>query len=541
MKRVISGVVLFVLLFLLCACKENQATPTETVHETSAGNIAVTDESVRIQYLPSEVDNSDNLPVLKWVCLTESIYGGYNRTWTESAAQDINKMLADLNASFRIQFILLSNDQYLLDSDWFHKTTALTALQDADLIFASMTPAEMQTYLAPITSYAKGNASPSLENSVAHEIIWNSTTIEGEIYGFPVMISSQQHGGWMVQTSIFTDYAISSNHFAGRFWEMDDVFTKIYAENGNLPFLYIADDGFSATQSLVGNPPAEYYPNALDPVLTKEIDIIGACFAIDYSGDTPTVANYLEMDEIISWQAALLRYTEAGYVTDNYNEAQISYSTYASSEECVVDDTTTWVPVVYAFAPSSPYGTYVSGIAANTEYMDEALELLALIAEDEDFRLHFFYGEEGRDYLIDEDGYYTILTTDGQSFSLDFLSPLSYFCDLTAAPESSNATIGTTYGSIQIVAQKSKLNTVRDSYENCKPVCNAAFDISNFDAEITAIYDILQNYYARFSKLTTEEYAQMLQDLENAGAAKIQVQLQSQLETWLEANPNWDK
>ena len=79
---------------------------------------------ITCQYLPQKVDNPDNLPVLKWVCLTVRNYGGGMRTWNEAAALELNQMLADKGMPFRVQFALLTMDQWLLDSDWFSRPEA---------------------------------------------------------------------------------------------------------------------------------------------------------------------------------------------------------------------------------------------------------------------------------------------------------------------------------------------------------------------------------------------------------------------------------
>ena len=129
MKQKIIAV-LMVLLCLLAGCGNGQLADStgDTTTEATTPNTTVpeatepqTEILVRCQYLPETVDNSDNLPVLKWVCLTEWVFCGGNWAWTEDAAVEINQTLADRNMPFRLQLVMMRANRtlFLEDFNWF--------------------------------------------------------------------------------------------------------------------------------------------------------------------------------------------------------------------------------------------------------------------------------------------------------------------------------------------------------------------------------------------------------------------------------------
>ena len=532
----------------LCACAKESEQPTlqpskPPIVTGPTVPTEVGEQSITTQYLPAKVENPDDLPVLKWVCLVESWYGGRIETRTEAAMHEVNQMLADRNMPFRIQFVLLIMNQYVWDMDWFSTPEAQSALQGADLITANLSPEQMQTYLAPITAYAKGEASPSLENAVAHPYCWRDATVDGEIYAFPVMAGAYRSLGWEISTAALKDYGLSVEDFLGTFEEMDELFAEIYEQNGRLPFLYVSD-GFAQ---------GSYYdvpmicPGAMDLFLFDCMHLVASCFAIDYSVDSPRVVNYLEQDNIRNWQAACLRYQEAGYVTNSQQESTISYrACQASSVTTFIDATDTdnieekvQIPIMKPLFVDATDGAIVSGICADTGNMEAALKLLNLIAEDADFRLHLFYGKEGRDYTI-EDGYYSITKTDGGYYCMDFISQLAYFCGLTTSPQAEDVATATDYYSAIAADGKTQLETFRESLDNSIRCCPVVFEFSGMDEELAAMRNIMREYFPRFSCLTADEYNQMLQELKDAGSEVIQAELQKQLDDWLAENPDWD-
>ena len=163
---------------------------------------------------------------------------------------------------------------------------------------------------------------------------------------------------------------------------------------------------------------------------------IGSCFAIDYSQEVPTVVNYLDTDYIRNCQAAITRYKELGYTTYSYEDSKVIYTSvranfpYLTPDNCIAI-----LSGELRIAAGSGNG-FVSGISASSKHPEEALSLLALIAEDEEFRMQLFYGKEGRDYVL-KDGYYvSVKQDDGSRYNLDFLSCLAYFSGLSCKEES---------------------------------------------------------------------------------------------------------
>ena len=132
--KMVSMLLVLLMVLSLCSCAEE---PEETVNPSkspvvtdSVESTGGTDELViTTQYLPEKVENPDDLPILKWVCLMETYYGGGNRTWTEDAVHEVNQMLAERNISFRVQFVLLTMNQFVWDMDWFStfQTTDINA------------------------------------------------------------------------------------------------------------------------------------------------------------------------------------------------------------------------------------------------------------------------------------------------------------------------------------------------------------------------------------------------------------------------------
>ena len=156
--------------------------------------------NAQVQYLPETVENPENLPVLKWVCLANCL-ANKRQTWTEDAVHELNKMLADRSMPYRVQFVMLTGDAPLY-YEWFNQPEAQELLKDADLIWACMTPENQQQYLMPITEYVTGDAQPTLKNAVVHELNWTGTTIDGEIYGiqsYPLPVRSH---GWYIKPEV---------------------------------------------------------------------------------------------------------------------------------------------------------------------------------------------------------------------------------------------------------------------------------------------------------------------------------------------------
>ncbi len=508
--------------------------------------------NVTIQYLPETVENPEDLPVLKWVVLTEDRYGGLNQTRSEEAVVEWNQMLADRDMPLRVQFVLLALDQRVNNANWMSRPEVQEMIADADLIWGAFDSDEMQEYLLPITEYVIGDAEPSLENAVPHALIWRKAMVNGEIYGIPVYPYPCYSNGWCVDTTMLTEFGLTEQDFKGNFWEMDDIFAKIYKENGNKAFLCI--DGSTWTTSTHGiGALTTMLPSALYGPIRYTYQFAGAGFAIDHNSENPKVVNVLEEETARSVWSAIMRYQSAGYTVRNTQidaaeYTRLVYSGFVGDSVFTDEDGWTCIPVTPSSFKSVVEGGCVSGIAATAQNKAEALQLIKLIAEDESFRMQLLFGKEGRDYEIIDGAYRLITRDDGSRYSLSILSPLSYFSGLVVNSEDPSSDFSPGPCSADAISPdgKSRLKTYRDVMDNVGfcyfPII---FDYTDFAKELVTIRNIFEEYFPDYLKIegedrmTEERYNEMLQKLKEAGSEKIQAELQRQLDEWLAANPDW--
>ena len=522
---------------------QQQSTPDNTtisVPEITEPEPTEPDPVITCQYLPQEVDNPENLPVLKWVCLTERPYGGGVRTWNETAAIELNQMLADKNMPFRVQFVLFAMDVWLTDSDWFSRPETQNALKNADLIYGMMTAEEMQNYLQPITEYVQADAASSLLQAVPHSLNWLSGTVEGEVYGIRTIPAQSWSNGWVIAPEVFDTYGLSADDFTGNFWEMDKVFQKIYAQNGNKPFLYNNNGKFLSTEAFDPKAIVDYFPSTIYDLINNIYFDAGAIFGIDYSGQTPKIVNRLDTETVRNIQNALTRYIEAGYITDQAAKAVVHYGSVAGAHTYTRGQGETVIPMTTPVFKATKANGYMSGISANTQNRECALTLLKLIVEDNEVAMQLFFGKEGRDYTI-ENGYYTLQTQeDSTSYSLDFISPLAYFCGMTSDKMTADMrSPGTENWNFAQYNGKTLLRSYQELLDESVLSYPVVFDYSGFEDELKAIETVCLEYFPKFTVLTETQYNQMLKELEDAGSQKIVEALQKQLDQWLSENPDW--
>ena len=502
-----------------------------------------------IQYLPETVENPGNLPVLKWVFAMPDM----DRTWTEDAVRELNQMLADRKKPFRVQFVILMSKN---TGEPLHRVSggnvipyddyALLAseegkelLEDADLIFGYMTPAEMQTLLAPITQYVNADGETSLQNSVAHRLDWITTTVDGEIYGIKQCSPgyNKEYYGWSVDKELMEKAGLRPADFQKEFWEMDTVLAKLYMANGNRPIMN--------TDSLKGvgwyfnfrGRPGACLPGPILDIAASKHQLIGAVFAIDDRGEKPTVVNVLETARIA--QEAILRYRDAGYI--GADGTGVGYFELGFSPEPSYREATKsmLIPVTMGgfetFFGEAGYG--INGIAAVSQHKEEAAMLLNLLAEDEAFRDQFLNGKEGRDYQVE----------DGQIVPVEKADNACY-------------TMAEAFGGYGVLSNKKMLQNYRDKAEKTESVAYpVVFDYTGYEKELEQIAGILNEIYPVFFNneereykisialgLTVREpkmdealYDRMLEKLNEAGAQTIIEELQRQLDEWLANNPDW--
>lgn len=539
--RITALLLVFGLLLAGCGNGDPSATDGSTPGQPSpTGETTGGKGPISCQYLPETVDNPNDLPVLKWVCLTHFSFGGGSRTWNEQAALELNQMLADRNMPFRVQFVLLTNKQFMDNTqDWFAVPEAQEALKDADLIYAGMNQDSITKYLTPITEYVTGDAQPSLKNAVPHQLSWLTGTVGEEIYGYSAALYRPSGSGWVIDSALLQAAGLTPEALQRDFWEMDDVFAKLYEANGNKPFLYLRQRGTGSGQSLFDDKLATLHMNPIEDSLPVYYSLIGSFFAMDYSGETPAVVNYLETTTVQKILEAASRYSAAGYSTET-EDTKLQYTTiYGASiyanpqnqEEICIPVTDSY------FTTATPEG-FVSGVAAVSQHKNEAVSLLSLIGQDETFRMQLFYGKEGRDYQVTDGCYEMITREDGSNYSLDFLSPLSYFCGLTG--ESLKAP-GTNNSYLIAYDGKTPLQTYQEIMDNSVCGYPIRFDFTGYEQELAAIEKLFEEKYAslfRKNGITEAQRQQFVEELKTAGSDKILSGLQSQLAQWQADHPD---
>lgn len=457
---------------------------------------------IHCQHLPEEVENPDNLPIVKWVCLTPY---SLSSQWDETMARQLNQLLAEKGLPFRVQFIVYTSEN--LKENWFLQPEVQEDLASADLIYGDIDSENGLSFLQPITDAIDDYV---LQTAVPHEAYWLKATYDGETYG---ICSSAQYlvsNGWWVDDKVLNKYGLTQVDFSKPYWEMDSIFASIFEANKQQPFLRYVEDGYTH-----GNLIQDYNPSALGAVISNHFQLVGSCYAIDYSGDKPVVVNYLDTDYIRNTQAALLRYQKAGYIASQTQPYLIHYSNvfadFPYSYEGITYISTE--PVQFS---NTDFGGYMIGLSKNAQNKDAALSLLSLIANDSTIRQQLLFGSTEE--------------TVGANRFLSFLSPYSSLQNSTTGSFERPAEEGLT-----------QLETHQQILDRSVIQLPIAFDFSAVETETAAVNKILMTAFNSFSQLTEAEYNQMLSDIKAAGGDRIQAELQRQLDEWLKANPDWNK
>ena len=492
--------------------------------------------------LPEEVDNPDDLPVLKWVVLAHWHYIANRATPTQSAVVAINQDLAARGLPFRIQLEFYSLTDFIMDEkntlyyDLLNFPEVRDALKDADLVTGMFyDEEELKTYLKPITEYVSSSGEPTLKNAVPHENYWFMTTVDGEIYGMPSLYCSPKVLGWDVDVRVFEEYGLEVEDFYGQFWEMDDTFAKVYEKNGGLGFLYLPGDSLN-----YGEYNDSYMPQIIYAQLCYQFKQITSCFAIDYTAETPQLVNYLETDYIRATQQAVARYYRAGYYNvshplDNhvkFTEVDAGFE-YLHNENWPSLYADYAIPVSDAQFMCTGLANYVSGICAGSDKTEHSLSLLNLIAEDVEFRKLMLFGVEGEDYKV-VNGYRKRVVENErprrEGYYMDYLSPLADFCGFKRSEEGYPVT---EEGSTPLESYRKTLDGSTVWY----PLSYDDFDLTGLEEELAAINAVLAVQLRSFHTMDQDAYEQMLSDIREAGGDKVLAELQKQFDAWLEEHP----
>ena len=514
-----------------------------------------------LQYLPAEVENPDNLPVLKWVCLTEILYGGTKRVWSEDAVHALNRMLSQRELPFRVQFVMLTLDKKMIETDWFTRPGVQELLAEADLIFADMTADEMTQYLWPITDLLAEDSETSLKNAVPHSLLWRRVTVGEEIYGVPAMATQAHVLYWEADLDVLETYGLSASDFSADLGQMEALFARLRGMGETRPLFYFVDGKVTYGTEMYGVLNAAL-PMSLSEYIKNEYQLIGSCFGLDTRSGTPEVVFLPEAEDVRVWQQMLLGFRDKGYVTEKHDQALFRSNICGTAGVHIgYDGQSLAIPVgTPVFPYEVAYGA-VNGIGIGSRHKDQAAGILHLIAEDEEFRMQLFYGKEGADYTV-ENGYYSIVQQkDGSNYSLDFLSPLSYFSGMATELGSYDSLISMSTDSTLYpeTEGKSSLEAYRDTLDHCTAYLPIVFDFSGLAPELSKMEDIMTYFFGLYTnnvqieddpeteedefipRMDEENYQIMLDELKAAGGDKILAELQRQLDEWLAENPDWNK
>jgi len=281
----------------------------------------------------------------------------------------------------------------------------------------------------------------------------------------------------------------------------------------------------------------------------------GRC-GIDDTTETPKVVNLLE--NIRRLQEAVIRYRSAGYYgaitqpssedlfIEHIDTTPVSLQSYAdiSLEDTLIERDGKILIPIYRDRFDSSYGNKyvnVNGISASSQNIEEAVQLLHLLAEDDAFRNQFLYGKEGRDHRVEAGQIVPIEDKSGPCYCMG-----TYW--------------GEGFNGYTILSNKESLERTRDHLDQVEDInYPIVFDYTGFENELDEIGKILGKYYAIFFNnepiydgkedddepkvlepaMDAVRYDSMLQELDDAGAGKLQAELQRQLDEWLAANPDW--
>ena len=506
---------------------------------------------------------NEDIPVLRLVCLVNSGDLSYFRhKYHENAILELNQMLAERDLPYRIEVVVYNSDD---SYDISQKTLSWQeGIETADIIYADFTVEQIPEYLIPITEYATGVSKPSLENAVIHDYNWLSSTMDGEIYGICTQPSRSFGHGWQIDTGFLTNNGLTVEDLSKPFWEMDELFAKLYEANGYEPFLYYDSDGcylsgkrttspkdrLAASKYMMDNSIATALPlgGICDAVEYDSFQPIGACFAIDFAAEKPTVVNMLETDRVRNIQQAYARYRKAGYTTTDESQNKLCYIQVYSSET-YVHGAYTYIPMTDTLMKSCN-GQNMLGISKTTDHMEDALSFLKLITEDEEIRWQLCYGKEDRDYIITNNVFYNSkykeeeeLVWDLGIHNFDMLTPLNYFYGIPTEQYASTPR--------PMYYSREGMTALETYYEDVENLDHCfypiQFDYSEFDyfgegKELLKLGEVMGNYYYMFSspKMTEEIYEQMLQAMKEAGSDRIIAELQRQLDTWIAEHPEWN-
>ena len=321
--------------------------------------------------------------------------------------------------------------------------------------------------------------------------------------------------------------------FQREYWEMDEVFARIYEVYGT-SFMMISEDDYSLPR--VNGRICSIPVNVLNNY-SNHHTFVASCYGIDASGDHPRIENILDTEYIKQLQQATPRYTAAGYTfPDSIAIPKDELITYAAvyTENPMLRDGLWHIPVGQRWNRYYLYDL-MTGIVKTSEHKEEALSFLRLLSEDTQLRDLLCFGEEGVNYTL-EDG--VGVPIEEKRHDLSFLTPMADFGNFdtwywTGGPNR-----------FKVEEGEDALEVYRRIMDSSQAKCPLDyrywFDFTDLEDEIEAVNTAVRMRAGSFSKLTPEEYETWMKEIRDAGGDTIQAELQRQLDEWLEKNPGWE-
>ncbi len=365
---------------------------------------------------------------------------------------------------------------------------------------------------------------------------WLKTcTMNGELYSIPVYKAAAAHGYFVCRQDIVDELGIDFSEVATS-EDLTDIFAQVHEAYPEMTVL------------------APYAQGKLGEHLTwSGIDYLSdsddRAFGVLFDEDGSTVQN-LYASDLFRERCELVRdWYEAGYVMKDAATTTSTISEMFASGNCFgtftahpypAEELGNYLTPLYgcdmmAVPLGTPYITTSTinlvnwGIASNTKVPEAAMKFLNLIYTDPDVVNLIIYGIEGRDYVLDEDGFvsypegadsatvpYTAMMSSG-IFGNGFIMHLAQ---------------GTTKEMNDLMLEEN--NTAPAS-----PVLGFSFNTDKVSVQYTAVNNVASQYLPGLlcgSVDPETELPNFLQALDDAGCQDIINEKQAQLDAWLAEN-----
>lgn len=178
--------------------------------------------------------------------------------------------------------------------------------------------------------------------------------------------------------------------------------------------------------------------------------------------------------------------------------------------------------------PSTAASTAGVAVNANSDYIEEAVKLIELLNTDDELYMLITQGEEGVDYVYDEDGNYSLVEGKYDFHYNEWQVGQSYSPDFTRAMYNKNES-----GDIAKESQKKVFEA--DETADASPLSGFAFNAEPVKTEIANCAAVITEYVPGFgngSRDVDKDLPAFLEALKTAGVDKIIEEKQAQLDAW---------